>query len=108
MNEQNEPFDPRNNASTGLRPFAWLLLAFVPSVIGVLSLQIKNASPIWGILLVMLAVACCCASGIGLLSKMENRGLGIFLGLLLGAGFFVLNVIIVIFVGCSGMGRISP
>ena len=106
--EPNQPNQPNGEGRQFLL-LVWLLCAFVPSLVGILSLEIKNAPQGLGILLLILNAGCSLCSGIGLLSGIKDQVLRVIFGVLLGGFFFVLNVFIVIFVGCSGMGgRIAP
>jgi hypothetical protein len=104
MNEESSP-DPQDPKTPGAA-FLWLLLAFVP---GVLALALPNSSlGAIGPLLFFFGAGCCLASGFGIADRMKNPAARILVGLLLSGAFFVLNVIIVILIGCSSMGRIAP
>jgi len=81
-----------------------LILAFLPSVFG---LGLIN-SPAGGSALLVLGATCCLISGFGISRHMENPVARTLCGLLLAGLFFFLNVIIVVLIGCSGMGRIAP
>lgn len=103
MNEENElpPIPP--TYSTPFPPFVWLIVAFVPGAVGLVTLLFNIDSPVFAFFLLIVAVVCCLSSGIGLLYKVKDRVTRIVLGVFLGGFFFVLNAIIVIFVGCSQM-----
>jgi hypothetical protein len=85
----------------------WFLVAFVPSIVAMPLLSqpsAKRGANLW--LLIVLAAVCCVVSGIGVMRVVENRVLRIVLGLFLAVGFFALNALIVVFVGCvAGLGR---
>jgi protein-S-isoprenylcysteine O-methyltransferase Ste14 len=85
-----------------------LFTAFVPSVVAMLSLRTKNPGQWLAPPLLVLDVVCSFAAAIGLLRTMKNKSVQPILALALAVFFFFVNVLIVIFVGCSDMGRISP
>jgi hypothetical protein len=103
--ETDSSGNPNPKNDPGLK-FLWLFCAFIPSLAGIMLLS--HPFP-WAMQFAFfLNVVCSLAAGIGLLSGMEEKVSQIMLGIFLGGGFFFLNVVIVIFVGCSGMGRIAP
>jgi ascorbate-specific PTS system EIIC-type component UlaA len=105
MNEEpNPPPEPENTNPIPI--MLWLLVAFLPSVVSIGLMRLKNTPSEMLTGLVILAGACCVSSAFGVLRGVKEVGLRVLLGLFLAGGFFVLNVIIVIFVGCSGMGNI--
>ena len=109
MNEENNQLKPPPDEDTeSVRKAIWLLAAFVPSVVGIACLQIKN--PGQGMLPLMLVadLICSVAASVGLVRGMKNGGAQFIIGFFLIPFFFVLNGLIVLFVGCSGMGRIAP
>ena len=106
MNE--EPNRP-NETKEQLSPVVWLVCAFIPSLMAIACLSMRN-SPSWlGFWLVVANAGCSLAAGIGLLSGIKMQVVRIIIGMLLAGFFFVLNVFIVVFAGCSGMGgRFAP
>lgn len=86
----------------------WLVLAFIPSVIALAAL--KGTLSAIGPILLIIGVLCCLLGGLGVAGafKESSSAVSIPIGLLLAGVFFVLNVIIVVLIGCSGMGRIAP
>ena len=54
--------------------------------------------------LLALNAACSVSAGVGLLRGVKDLGPRIVFGIMLGVLFFCLNVVIVVFVGCSKMG----
>jgi hypothetical protein len=85
----------------------WFAVAFLPSVaaIPLLKQLTRNVGAgLW--LLAGLGAVCCVVAGIGIMRVVESRALRIVFGLCLAVGFFVLNALIVFFMGCvAGMGR---
>jgi len=109
MNQESNQTNPQPDQNyDSIHKVVWMIAAFVPSVIGIACLQIKNPGNGLFPILVMLNLALSVAASIGLVRGMKNTGSKILLGLFLSAFFFVLNVVIVVFVGCSGAGRIAP
>ena len=92
---------------SGLK-FLWLLAAFVPSVAGIVCL---NMRPVPQHLLTFILLASFFSSFVcsfRLLSHMKDKTHQSLCAALLGVFFFGLNIVIALFVGCSGMGRIAP
>ena len=109
MNEEsNLPKPPPNEGDESVLKVIWLLAAFVPSLIGIACLHIKNQGQVLLPLLVVLNLVLSVAASVGLVRGMKNGGAQFIIGFFLIPFFFVLNVLIVLFVGCSGMGRIAP
>lgn len=109
MTEQiNPPPQPDGTGGSAFPPMLWLFVAFVPSLVSIPLLRARNP-PQWSLIaLLFLAAACCLCSGLGLLARMKDQVVRIVLGLVLAGVFFVLNVLVVLFIGCSGLGRIAP
>lgn len=80
----------------------WLMLAFVPSF---LALLMGSALPGSGPILFWLGLVCCLVAGLGIVGEIKNIAVRILAGLFLAIVFFVLNVIIVVLIGCSTMGH---
>jgi hypothetical protein len=106
--ETNRPNPPPNGDDAAVRTVIWLLAAFAPSLIGIACLSIINSGQwlIW--LLGTTNLIFSVAASIGLVRGIRYRDTRFLVCLVLVPFFFFLNVLIVIFVGCSGMGRISP
>ncbi len=81
----------------------WPVFAFVPSFVAIPFVSGRNAPQFSGPGLLFLAAACCLCSGFGVLGGVKSQAARIVLGLFLAGVFFVLNVFIVILVGCSKM-----
>jgi len=94
--------DPNSSGMTVL----WLLAAFAPSFVAIP--LINNLASFGGAWLFVLTGGCSLFAAFGVLRRMKAPVLRIVLGLLLAGLFFILNVFIVILIGCSGMGRIAP
>jgi hypothetical protein len=102
---RGEPPEPEKLDRTGAIVL-WLVVAFVPSLVALSTFDSRSPTVSGGVLI--LAVACCLCSGFGVLGRTKYPETRILFGLLLAGIFFVLNVFIVIFIGCTGMGRIAP
>lgn len=83
----------------------WLIVAFVPGAISVPLLGARHLFEWSPIAVLIIAAACCLCSAFGMLGGVKEQAVRIILGLLLAGAFFVLNMIIVVFVGCT-TGRI--
>ena len=103
---ENAPNEP--NRSGGALRILWLFCAFIPALIGIGPLDAQNLPDWVGPALLVFSGACCLVSAFGVLGGVKNMALRVIFGILLAVFFFILNAIIVVFVGCSGMGRISP
>jgi hypothetical protein len=86
----------------------WVMCAFVPSIAGIASLQIKPQGQWVFPCLLVLNILCSLAAAFGLVSRMKDDGMRVLCGLLLAIFLFFMNVVIVVFAGCSSMGRIAP
>jgi hypothetical protein len=108
MAQQTNPSPPDGSDKKAGLVFAWLIVAFVPSAISIALLGVKNV-PQWSVTaLLFIGAGCCLCSAFGMLSSVKDSVARAILGLLLAGGLFVLNVLVVVFVGCSNMGRIAP
>jgi hypothetical protein len=109
MNEANNPPPPPPNGNDEVSlKIIWLLVAFIPSLIGIACLQIKNSDQWLVLILVVINVLFSMVAGAQLVRGIRNGLTQSIAGLFLVLFFFILNALIVVFVGCSGMGRISP
>lgn len=109
MTEQiNPPPQPDGTGGNPLPAILWLFVAFIPSLVSIHFLGARNPPQWLATALLILSATCCLCSGFGVLAGVKDVSLRIVLGLVVAIAFFVLNVIVVIFVGCSGMGRIAP
>ena len=104
-NKDESPGPPRKPGNWSMAAL-WLVVAFVPSVLA-LALW-NNSSPGIGPIVLVPGIGCCLVSGFGITSGMKDSVVRMFAGLLLAGVFFLLNVIIVVLIGCSGMGRVAP
>jgi len=109
MNEEQQASPPppdENNAAAW--KVMWMCAAFIPSVVGMACLQWKSKGQWPFLLVVSLDLICSLAGSIGIVRGMKNGALRMFLGFALSVFFFILNAVIVLFMGCSGTGRIAP
>jgi hypothetical protein len=92
----------------GVPKLMWLGVALAPTVIGLICFQARTAALPLFPLLVILDVVCSIAGSVGLVRGTRDAAARVFLGLFLTAFFFILNALIVLFIGCSGshMGRL--
>jgi hypothetical protein len=99
--------NPGETNSSGMT-ILWLIVALVPSFVAIP--LFNNPSPQIGgwLFLFLLTGGCCIFAAFGVLRRMKDPILRIVLALLVAGLFFVLNVFIVLLIGCSGMGRIAP
>jgi hypothetical protein len=87
----------------------YVFIAFLPSLVGIASFQLKNQGQGLIQFLFFLNLICSIVASLGLAQGIKSDGLQFLLNLFLIPAFFVMNVLIVLFVGCSGMGgRIAP
>ena len=106
-----EPPDPGEPKSPGAA-ILWLILAFLPSLIGLPMVKpiVNRRLPVELLVpLLLVAVACSLVSAFGLLRKVKPEGNRNFLAFFLAIGLFVLNVLSVVFLGCSSaLGNLGP
>jgi hypothetical protein len=88
------------------RKIIWLLLAFAPSLLSLpvvygewYGLSTQGLTTL--ATLIIVTAICCLSSGIGVLSEKKNQTVRILLGLFLAGVFFMINVFIVVLVGCG-------
>src|SRR5947209_438121 len=105
----NLPPDRDNLPKTGWKPtqLLWLVVAFIPSAVGIPCLSIRNPTPVLPAILVLIGLGCCVGSAIGLFRGVRNPAVRSLLSVAYVLTFLVINVSIVIFAGCSGIGRIG-
>ena len=100
INPPPMPGETNNRAATVL---VWLIVAFVSGAIFIALLGAKNA-PVWaGVGVLFLAAGCCLCSAFGMLGGVKDQIARIVLGLFLAGVLFAVNVVVVVFVGCSKM-----
>src|SRR5262245_12167618 len=100
MSEESST-EPNKPNSPGAKVL-WLLLAFVPSLLAFFMMDNNSSADIGSIILIV-GIICCLFSGFGISGVLQNTAARIVLGLVLSAGFFVMNVIVVVLIGCSRM-----
>jgi hypothetical protein len=99
--QQNKPKDP------GSLRVLWILGAFIPSILGITSIRSNNGQVLPVLILINFICSIVCAGGT-MRGSMKNKSVELFLAFCLAAFFFVFNLIIVVFVGCSGPGAFAP
>ena len=104
-NDSNQPNKPEVHS---IPKVLWLFVAFIPSVVAIPCFGIKTSAPLLLPALVILDLLCSSIAAVGLVRGMKNEAVQSLLGLFLGGFFIIFNVVITVFVGCSGMGRIAP
>jgi hypothetical protein len=108
MNEDNQYSQPPLNE--GGAPFwkiMWLCAALLPSFIGFAYAYFRNTGPSFTPLLAAVDLVCSVSGSLGLVRGMKSASTRGLLGLFLSVFFFVLNAIIVLFMGCSNVGGIG-
>jgi len=105
---ESEPIPPGEPAPQPLPKIVWLFEAFIPSVLALGIMQSATVAPGLGIALLILTVICSLVAGIGLVGGMKTRVSQVILAIFLTGFFFIANMVIVVLIGCSHMGRISP
>lgn len=109
MDDQKEPTQPPpKDGDAYVVKMVWLCAAFFPSAIGIACLHFKNPFRWLFPLILTLNLIFSVAASIGLVRGMRSAASKFILGFFLILFFFVLNALIVLFIGCSGMGRIAP
>ena len=98
MNDEPDPM-PQPPRGGGPPRWLWLFCAFAPALVTISI--IDSIGP--GLMPVLFGLNVCCSSaaGMGLVRGIQHNVAQLFLGLFLVAIFFVLNIVIVIYVGCS-------
>jgi hypothetical protein len=99
---------PNGEKGTRVPVIVWLLCAFAPSVAGIGCLEIRAQGQWVFPFLLVLDTLCSLAAAFGLVSWVKDNGLKVLYGLLLAILLFFMNVVIVVFAGCSAIGRIAP
>jgi len=102
MNEEPNPNPEPNKLESAGVTMLWLILGFVPSMVGIL--VIDKASQTVLVALMCLAGVCCFASAFGILRRIKDLVARICLSIFLAGALAFLDLIIVVFVGCSRMG----
>lgn len=103
MNETNPPPIPDGTNNRAGDVFMWLIVAFVPSAIAIPLLGVRNMPEWAGTGLLFFAGACCLCSAFGMLGGVKDQTSRIILGIFLAGALFAVNVVVVVFVGCSRM-----
>ena len=86
------------------RKILWLFAALSPSGIAIGFFKPEGSE----FFLFGLCVVLCVAASVGLVRGMRNKVWQRLFCVLLAFFFFALNTLIVVFAGCSSMGRIAP
>jgi len=105
--DRNQPDPPPKGDEEAIRKLIWLAAAFIPSIIGIACLHIKSPGPGLFPILGNINVFVSLSASIELLRGIKSKTTLAFAVLFPTPFFFILNALIVVFVGCSGMGRIS-
>jgi uncharacterized membrane protein YphA (DoxX/SURF4 family) len=105
MSEDN-PKPPPSSDEIVFRKVISLCIAFVPSIVAIISFGSKSPAPGFLTILIWTNIVCSAIGTLGLLSGMKDRAAQVGLSILLIIFFFGLNAIIAVFIGCSGTGGI--
>lgn len=100
MNEDPSmpPPVPGNKAG---QKIMWVCVAFLPSLIGIAVVSMKNTDNGAAAFLIIMNAVCSIAASVGLVRGMEMRWLQVLVAVVLVPAFFVVNGFIVIFIGCT-------
>lgn len=100
MNEDPSQPPPVPRSKAGQK-ILWLIVALLPSLLGVITVSAANTNS--GVLsfLVILNLVCSIAASIGLVRDINGQGLRYLVAFLLVPAFFVMNAFIVVFIGCT-------
>jgi hypothetical protein len=96
-------FPNTSGGKSGGDPVLWLFLALTPSVAGIICLKtgLFPASVLPA--LVVLDVACCAFAAAALTNGIKDDGVRIVLAVLTFGFFFLFNIFIALYVGCTPM-----
>jgi hypothetical protein len=101
--------NPGSGNRAGALKVLWLFCAFIPSVVAISCLKIPNPGQDLLAVLLFVDLVGSFAGAAGLLSgSISNKGVQSVVICFLATFFFILNIVITVFVGCSGMGRVAP
>jgi hypothetical protein len=100
MNE-DPPKPPPVPGDKTFQKIIWVIVAFLPGLIGIIVVSTTNTDNGALSFLIILNIACSIAASVGLVRGMEVRWVQVLVAFLLIPAFFVINMIIVIFVGCT-------
>src|SRR5580692_8109127 len=78
-----------------------LAAAFIPTVFGIICLQIKGSGEWWLSVFLVLDFICSIVAGITLVRGIGKRWLQVLLAFVLTGSFLVINIFIVFFIGCT-------
>jgi hypothetical protein len=91
-----------------IEKMASLVVVFVPSILAIFLISFKYA-PSWILpVLAILNLLCSAVGSVGLVRGLKHDSMKFLLVCVLVPFFFLLNVLIVIFIGCSGQGGFAP
>jgi hypothetical protein len=108
MDDSPNNLQPENSGGNTGNSIAFLILAFIPCLVGIGMLNYKIKGDWQFNFLFMLDVVCSLISGIGILGGIKDVGTKFAVAVLVVPFFFVINAFIYFFVGCSSIGRIAP
>jgi hypothetical protein len=101
VEESPQRGSPNEKAPNPLK-IVWLLCAFIPSVIGLACLR-SESGPIRPLLIFFDLVCSFVSAGCIMRGTMKEKSDEVLFAFILGGFFFLLNIAIVILVGCSQM-----
>jgi hypothetical protein len=104
MSEENQFSQPPPGDENKRFPkIIWLFVALCPSLLGFAFFRLRMAGQFALAILVIVDLICSVAAAAGLVRGIKSAAAQAFFRLFLGGFFFVLNGLMVLFVGCSGV-----
>ena len=99
--EPSQPTEPHKKGNP-ISKIIWLFAAFIPAAVamGCMMMKVDFGNGVL-ILLFILNAACSHIAAAKLLDGLKNKQMQIGLRTLLGFAFFLLNVVIAVYAGCS-------
>jgi hypothetical protein len=105
--EQKTPATPPKAGGSGGEKALWFCVGMIPSLMGIAIMAIglnSSASKV----AILISIGLILAASIGMTRTTQGKVRRAFLMVFLAGFFFMINGIVVVFVGCSSMGRIAP
>jgi len=101
---ETPPTPPETPGRKPAPKILWLLVAFIPSVAALFTTQYINQHGYLVAVLLILGVVCSIVAAMELVRGMKSLAERVAVGIFLAGFFFVANVVIAVFIGCSRSG----
>jgi hypothetical protein len=108
MDDQEHNVEPPPYEEPKPRYALWWIVALSPTAFGLLCIGLRDNGRFLLMICPVLDVICSVVGGIGLACQAKTAASRFFAGLFMVPFFILLNAAIVLFIGCSGVGRIAP